>query len=88
MAAAVLFGSAVHGQIIEFESGGLKYRALTHNGFTVMFAVLNTRVPDYAILQVAVSNGSPVSSGRLGPKILNLYGRIARLFRLCRPIPW
>ncbi len=61
MAAAVLLGSAVRGQIIEFESGGLKYRALTHDGFTIMFAVLNTRVRDYAILQVAVSNGSPVS---------------------------
>lgn len=61
LAAAVLLVSGVHGQIIEFESGGLKYRALTHNGFTIMFAVLNIHVRDYAILQVAVSNGSPIS---------------------------
>jgi hypothetical protein len=34
---------------------------LTHNGVTVMFAPLPTHVRDYAILQVAISNGSPVS---------------------------
>jgi hypothetical protein len=52
-----------HAQVIEFESGGLKYKALTHNGVTIMFATLPTRVRDYAILQVAVSNGSPISWG-------------------------
>jgi len=43
---------------LEFESAGLKYQALTHGGITVMFAPLPTRVLGYAILQVAVSNGS------------------------------
>jgi hypothetical protein len=47
-------------QIIEFESGGLTYKALTHNGVTLMFSPLAMRIRDYAILQVAVSNGSPM----------------------------
>jgi hypothetical protein len=67
---AILFSAALppgslhaqsQGQILEFESGGLKYKALTHNGVTVMFAPLPARVLGYAILQVAISNGSPVS---------------------------
>jgi hypothetical protein len=67
---AILFSAALPsgrlhaqdpGQILEFESGGLKYKSLTHNGVTIMFAPLPTRVLGYAILQVAVSNGSPVS---------------------------
>lgn len=49
-----------HAQIIEFESGGLKYQALTHNGLTIMFSPLATRIRDYAIIQVAVSNGSSI----------------------------
>lgn len=49
------------GQIIEFESGGLKYKTLTRNGVTVMFAPLPLQVRDWAILQVSISNGSPVS---------------------------
>jgi hypothetical protein len=51
----------LHAQIIEFESAGLKYKTMTHNGVTIMFAALPTHVRDYAILQVAISNGSPVS---------------------------
>ena len=43
---------------LEFESGGLKYQALSRGGVTVMFAPLPTRVLGYVILQVAVSNGS------------------------------
>jgi len=52
---------ALHAQIIQFESGGLKYKTMTRDGVTVMFAVLPTRIHDYAVLQVAISNGSPVS---------------------------
>lgn len=48
-------------QVIEFESGGLKYKALTKNGFTIMVATLPARVRDYTIMQVAVSNGSKIS---------------------------
>lgn len=48
-------------QIIDFESGGLKYKAMTRGGVTVMFSVLPLHIHDYAVLQVAVSNGAPVS---------------------------
>jgi len=46
-------------QAIEFESNGLKYQTLTKRGVTVMFAQLPAHLRDFAILQVAVSNGSP-----------------------------
>jgi hypothetical protein len=45
-------------QVIEFESHGLKYQTLTRSGVTVMFAPLPVHVREYAILQIAVSNGS------------------------------
>src|SRR5262245_5739124 len=53
--------AALHAQIIEFESGGLKYKTLTRNGVTIMFATMPMHLRDYAVLQVAVSNGSPIS---------------------------
>jgi hypothetical protein len=59
--AAVLFTGALRAQIIEFESGGLKYRTLTRGGVTIMWAHLPMHIREYAVLQVAVSNGSPVS---------------------------
>jgi hypothetical protein len=52
---------APRAQVIEFESGGLHYRTLTRDGFTVMFAGLPSHVRDYAVMQVAISNGSPIS---------------------------
>ncbi len=48
-------------QVIEFESGGLKYQTLTKNGVTIMVASLPSHIREYTILQVAVSNGSPIS---------------------------
>ena len=45
-------------QVIEFESNGLKYQTLTKSGVTVMFASLPSNLKDFAVLQVAVSNGS------------------------------
>lgn len=45
-------------QVIEFESGGYRYQTLTRNGLTIMFARLPSLVRHYAVLQVAVSNGS------------------------------
>ena len=48
-------------QIIDFESGGLHYKTLTKGGITVMFASLPAHVKEYSILQVAISNGSPIS---------------------------
>jgi hypothetical protein len=59
--AAVLFAHTLPAQIIEFESGGLKYRTLTRGGVTIMWAHLPIHIKEYAVLQVAVSNGSPVS---------------------------
>jgi hypothetical protein len=46
---------------IEFESRGLEYEALTKNGITVMFAPLPPHIKDFNIVQVTVTNGSPVS---------------------------
>jgi hypothetical protein len=45
-------------QVIEFESGGLRYQTLSRNGVTVMYAHLPAQVRDYAVVQVAVSNGA------------------------------
>src|SRR5579864_8157233 len=45
-------------QVIEFESNGLKYQTLTKSGVTVMFAHMPAHLHEYAIIQVAVSNGS------------------------------
>ncbi|QOY91542.1 hypothetical protein [Paludibaculum fermentans] len=49
----------VFGQAIEFESNGLRYQTLTRSGVTVMFAPLPANLKEYAVLQVAISNGSP-----------------------------
>jgi hypothetical protein len=53
--------TSARAQVLEFESGGLKYKALTRGGVTIMFAPLPTKVLGYTILQVTISNGSPVS---------------------------
>jgi hypothetical protein len=45
-------------QVIEFESNGLKYETLTKSGVTIMFAQMPSHLHTYAIIQVAVSNGS------------------------------
>jgi hypothetical protein len=56
--ALVLWVGRGHAQVIEFETNGLQYQTLTKSGVTIMFATLPQRLHDYAILQVAVSNGS------------------------------
>jgi hypothetical protein len=48
-------------QVIEFESGGLKYQTLTKNGLTIMVAELPSNVRGYSVVQVDVSNGSRAS---------------------------
>jgi hypothetical protein len=53
-----LAGHAAMAQVIEFESNGLKYQTLTKAGVTVMYAHLGNHLHEYAIVQVAVSNGS------------------------------
>jgi hypothetical protein len=51
----------LHAQVIEFESNGLRYKTLTKGSMTVMFAYLPPHVKDFSIVQVSISNGSPVS---------------------------
>jgi hypothetical protein len=57
--AFALWCAPVRGQVIEFDSNGLKYQTLTKSGVTVMFAYLPVHIHEYSIIQVAVSNGSP-----------------------------
>src|SRR5215475_3087626 len=54
----VLAAVRLSAQVIEFESNGLKYQTLTRSGVTVMFAVMPQHLHEYALIQVAVSNGS------------------------------
>ncbi len=60
--AGVLYAAALavftaSAQLIEFESGGLRYQALTKEGLTIMVAPLPTHVRQYTVLQVAIQNG-------------------------------
>ena len=45
-------------QVIEVQSNGITYQTLTKSGVTVMFNHLPGNLHEYAIVQVAVSNGS------------------------------
>jgi hypothetical protein len=56
--AAALCVLAARAQVIEFESGGLRYQTLTKAGVTVMFAHMPANLRDYTIMQVAISNGT------------------------------
>ena len=60
VAALLSFAAAASPQAIEFENGGLKYQTLTRKGVTVMFTRMASHLHDYAMWQVAVSNGSDV----------------------------
>ncbi len=44
-----------------FESHGLEYDAITKNGITVMFAQMPSRLKEFNIIQITVTNGSPLS---------------------------
>jgi hypothetical protein len=57
LCAAALTVSTAKAQLIEFESGGLKYHALTKEGLTIMVAPLPSHVRSYTVLQVAIQNG-------------------------------
>jgi hypothetical protein len=50
--------AAAPGQVIEFYSNGLRYLTQTKAGLTVMYAEMPLQVRDYAVLQVAVINGT------------------------------
>jgi hypothetical protein len=57
LGAACLAWSA-SAQVIEVQSNGITYQTLTRSGITVMFNHLPGNLHQYAIVQVAVSNGS------------------------------
>jgi hypothetical protein len=61
VAGVLALAAAGRAQVLEFESGGLKYKALSRHGLTVMFAPLPLRIHDFAVLQVSISNGSPAA---------------------------
>ncbi len=46
-------------QVIQFESNGMDYQVLTRNGLTLMCAAMPFKTSRYAVMHVAVSNGSP-----------------------------
>ena len=59
LAACVFFLTiSAPAQVIEFLSNGLKYQVLTRQGLTLMYAPLSLTVRDFAVLQIAFSNGS------------------------------
>lgn len=57
----VTLAASVAGQVIEFDSNGLHYQAMTRSGVTVTFAKLPPHIAGFNCLQVTVTNGSLVS---------------------------
>ncbi len=55
---AVWLSQCAMAQVIEVQSNGLTYQTLTKSGVTVMFNHLPGNLHQYAIVQVAISNGS------------------------------
>ncbi len=53
---------ALFGQVIEYESGGVKHQTLTRKGVTVNFATTSAHVHEYAMIQVSVANGGDIYS--------------------------
>jgi hypothetical protein len=58
---SVLCAQFLSAQVIPFESNGLLYKTLTKGGVTVMFAYLPAHLKEYSIMQISISNGSPIS---------------------------
>lgn len=46
---------------VEFQSHGLDYQAVTRSGVTVMYAPLPPHVKDFSIVQVTITNGTPLT---------------------------
>jgi hypothetical protein len=55
---ALFFALSAAAQVIQFESGGLRYQTLSKQGQTVMFAHLPATLREYQVIQTGVSNGS------------------------------
>ena len=62
-AAAVLVVAAVQlpAQVIQFRSNGMDYQVMTKGGLTLMCAPMPVKTSRYALVHVAVSNGSDVT---------------------------
>jgi hypothetical protein len=58
LAVVLCAGCLASAQVIEFESGGLKYQTLSRNSVTIMYAHLPIQVREYSIVQATVTNGS------------------------------
>jgi len=58
---ALTWGVPARGQVIEFDSKGLHYQALTKGGMTVMFAAIPSHIKDFSIVQLAITNGTGVT---------------------------
>ena len=61
LVAMLVFSAGLTGQVIDFESNGLHYQALTRNSVTVTFAKLPSHIAAYNVFQVTITNGSPVA---------------------------
>jgi hypothetical protein len=61
VAATLVLSAGLTGQVIDFESNGLHYQALTRDSVTVTFAKLPSHIAAYNVFQVTITNGSPVS---------------------------
>lgn len=82
--AVLLAAPLLHGQVIEFESGGLRYQTLSREGLTVMFAPLPQQIRNYVILQVAISNGSQ-SARTVRPEDFRFVRENGRVLRSVPP---
>src|ERR1700723_2213669 len=59
--AFAFFQAPLCAQVIEFESNGQKYQTLTRSGVTIIFSHVPNHLHEYAVIHVAVSNGSAAS---------------------------
>jgi hypothetical protein len=58
--AAVFISTRVYGQVIEYESNGLKYQTLSRKGLTVIVTHMPNHVAGFGLIQVSISNGSDI----------------------------
>ncbi len=55
---AFLLAGSAPAQVIEFESHGQKYQTLTKSDVTLIYSHMPNRLHEYAVIQVAISNGA------------------------------
>ena len=55
---AILTGSLLSAQVIEYENNGLKYQTLSHRGLTVIVTRMPNHIAGFGLFQVSISNGS------------------------------